>query len=333
MKNYLVVVRAGDKSLHTKWLGKERNWDLVVSYYGDDKNIYISNEYLRIDCKGSKFIGLSKGFTSNAFKWADYRYIWCPDDDLDATCLGINRFFEVCDSIKADLAQPALDWSSYCSHLITLRNTSFHYRATNFVEIMAPCFSSRFLASVLPTFCENNSGWGLEWIWQRYLRGNNLFGSYIVDATPVTHTRPVGGADRGLGSNVNPLQECESLLKKYDLRYSTLNKGGRLTNGRWIDIEDNKYEFIYRLKRGQLRKETETGLRFITRSLKSFPRLIAVLSVSRAFLINRLPWDVAAVVEEDSGCPREVQLAARRLGSTESVMPGRVVRGVVSGRE
>ena len=107
MRKYLVVVRAGEKSLHMKWLGSERNWDLVVSYYGDDPALYVNDEYLRVACKGTKFIGLSDFFRSSVFNWKNYDYIWCPDDDLDASCLGINQFFETCELIGAELAQPA----------------------------------------------------------------------------------------------------------------------------------------------------------------------------------------------------------------------------------
>jgi hypothetical protein len=294
MRDYLVVVRAGEKSLHPKWLGVERNWDLVVSYYGDNEDAYVSSEYLRVDCKGSKWSGLAGFFTSAVFRWQNYRYIWCPDDDLDATWLSINHFFEICDSIKAELAQPALDWSSYWSHRITLRNTSFSYRATTFVELMAPCFSSQFLTRVLPTFTENNSGWGLDSIWQRYLNKDKLFSSYIVDATPITHTRPVGSANHGVGNGISPHGELELLRTKYKLPRAEISiVGGRLPSGRWIDLQSNRYEFIYRLKKGQFRNATGPGS-----TLKSFPWLFALLSVTRALLFRRLPADLPATVEK-----------------------------------
>src|SRR2546423_553078 len=38
VRRNLVIVRAGDTSLHENWLAGpvDRNWDLIVSYYGDD---------------------------------------------------------------------------------------------------------------------------------------------------------------------------------------------------------------------------------------------------------------------------------------------------------
>ena len=296
MRKYLVVVRAGEKSLHTKWLGSERNWDLVVSYYGDDPALYVNDEYLRVACKGTKFIGLSDFFRSSVFNWKNYDYIWCPDDDLDASCLGINQFFETCELIGAELAQPALDWSSFYTWPITLRNTSFNYRATDFVEIMAPCFSRTFLETVLPTFMENGSGWGLEWLWQRQL--DRPLRSYIVDATPITHTRPVGSGSRGLGEAISLDAELNAMLKKTGLAAVSPNQwppifhvGGRLKDGRWIDVDSNKYEFIYRTKEGQFNKGRPFGLK---RALRSSPQLFALLCVVRALILRRLPDDIMA---------------------------------------
>ena len=38
----LVIVRAGNSSLHEEWLtgAEERNWDLIVNYFGDDPQRY-----------------------------------------------------------------------------------------------------------------------------------------------------------------------------------------------------------------------------------------------------------------------------------------------------
>ncbi len=53
-RKYLVIVRAGDKSLHPAWLAGEgdRTWDLVVNYFGADPEIYREPGVIRIDSKG-----------------------------------------------------------------------------------------------------------------------------------------------------------------------------------------------------------------------------------------------------------------------------------------
>jgi hypothetical protein len=193
LKRFLVIVRAGDRSLHPMWTESEqtRTWDLVVSYYGEDAARYRNPGERRIDDRGPKLPGLHALLARETF-WRDYDYVWLPDDDLAVNEAGVNRLFEQASSRRLELAQPALSWISFYSHDLTLRSPSFRLRYTNFVEIMAPCFSRDFLATCLPTFAENRSGWGLDYLWPRLLPGGQRLCA-ILDEVQITHTRPVGG--------------------------------------------------------------------------------------------------------------------------------------------
>jgi hypothetical protein len=57
VRGNLVVVRAGDSSLHPTWLpaSGHRNWDLLVSYIGDDPENFRVPAVTRIDGKGPKW--------------------------------------------------------------------------------------------------------------------------------------------------------------------------------------------------------------------------------------------------------------------------------------
>src|ERR1700687_413368 len=94
----LVIVRAGDSSLHPQWLtGPEnRNWDIVVSYFGNDPNLYRMPGVTRIDDKGPKWDGLYNLISMHPQFIADYDYIWLPDDDLEITKSAINLLFNTC---------------------------------------------------------------------------------------------------------------------------------------------------------------------------------------------------------------------------------------------
>ena len=216
-KRFLVIVRAGDRSLHPMWTRSEqtRNWDLLVSYYGDDPTRYASPGERRIDDRGSKWAGLHALLTRETF-WRDYDYLWLPDDDLAAHEDAINFMFDVVAGSGLMLAQPALSWVSFFSHDLTLRSPSFRLRYTNFVEIMAPCFGREFLATCLPTFAENRSGWGLDYLWPRLLPAGQRLCA-IIDAVEITHTRPHGGPgyDTLRASGVRARDEFERLLAKY----------------------------------------------------------------------------------------------------------------------
>jgi hypothetical protein len=216
---FLVVARAGDQSLHPQWTSalSERNWDLVVSYFGDDPHRFRSSGEIRMDDKGHKWPGLHALLTRDRF-WQRYDYIWFADDDLAADQASISRLFEEAAGLGLMLAQPALSWTSYFSHPVTIRHPSFRVRMTDFVEIMAPCFERSFLDACLPTFTENLSGWGIDRLWPRLLPWNSRRCA-IIDGIEVTHTRPVGGPtyDRLREGGISARAEYQTLMRKYGI--------------------------------------------------------------------------------------------------------------------
>lgn len=216
MRKNLVVVRAGDKSLHPQWIDEKRNWDIVVSYYGNHPERYIGQyDHLHM-FKGSKWQGLNDFLVKNEFPIKNYEYIWFPDDDLFSNCANINAFFEICKLLDLTIAQPALTEYSYFYWHITLKSINFDVRITDFVEIMAPCFKVERFEKFKSTFGENSSGHGLEWVWKKISLENNIFKFGIVDVTPVFHTRKVGSAGHG-GSQSSSAIEMATLFQKYEV--------------------------------------------------------------------------------------------------------------------
>ena len=89
---------------------------------------------------------------------------------------------------------------------------------TNFVEVMAPVLTRELLQRVLPTLIENESGWGLDYLWAMYVdRPREDIG--VIDAIQIRHTRPVGGPnyERLRAEGKSPHQELARLRKKYEL--------------------------------------------------------------------------------------------------------------------
>ena len=238
-RRFLVVVRAGDTSLHPSWTDASlpRAFDLVVSYYGRDPDRYRDAPFRRIDDEGQKFIGLQRLFERETF-WRDYDWVWLPDDDLAVEPSGIERLFAMVEALGFDLAQPALDWHSHYSFGITLRSPSFSVRCTDMVEIMAPCFSRAFLERCLPTFDENLTGWGLSFVWPQLL-GTGLRRCGILDDVTVTHTRAVGGPtyDALRAEGASPHAERARVLARHGLPAQPHPRtlGAIDRNARWID--------------------------------------------------------------------------------------------------
>ncbi|MFT7228459.1 MAG: hypothetical protein ACI8PW_001046 [Methylophilaceae bacterium] len=215
-KKNLVLVRAGDKSLHPQWLSNDRNWDLIVSYYGDCPERY-NDQYDFLHCfKGSKWQGIENFIESNLELINKYEYIWLPDDDLFCNAETINNFFEWCKNLNFTIAQPALTPYSFYSWPITVQVKECIARQTNFVEIMAPCFDVKSLRFFSKYFGENTSGWGYEWLWSEIAQKENIFNFGIIDQTPIFHTREVGGAGHG-GAKSDPREEMRSLFIKFSL--------------------------------------------------------------------------------------------------------------------
>ena len=211
----LIILRAGDKSLHTSWYsGKSRNWDLVLSYYGEKQSPFLGYYDFLHEFRGSKWQGINDFVINNIDLVGSYEQVWLPDDDIMIDGDSINRFFDLNIECGFDLSQPSLKIFSYVSHSITIRRPSHLARETNFVEIMAPCFSARALNLLSNSFAENTSGWGLEWLWASRLK-NAKCKIGIVDDVAMYHSRPVGSA--GHGGGVSPKKEMQNLLSDYGI--------------------------------------------------------------------------------------------------------------------
>ena len=216
-KKALVVIRCGDASLHPEYVNQHADFDVVLSYFGNDLPYDLTHIQYVHYCKGSKWEGLNAFFQANPSIWQAYDYIWLPDDDLSSDVANINQFLQIAAQERFDLAQPGLTHNSYWSFLITRQVKGLRYRVSNFVEVMAPLFSRSAFAVCVDTFAENKSGFGLDFLWRTLLKGRKIG---IIDQTPVFHTRPVGSAGNGMGAQkagnvVTPRDERKALFKKY----------------------------------------------------------------------------------------------------------------------
>ena len=244
----LVVVRAGDKSLHPGWLAgpEPRSWDIVVNYFGDDPDRFRGPDVTRIDGKGPKWPALQALFQQHPELIDRYDHIWLPDDDLATDTASINRLFALCARHRLEVAQPALSWDSYFGHLTTLRNRRFRMRFTNYVEVMAPCMTASVLRATLPLFNANLSGWGLDFIWPRHVsRADGAIA--IIDDVTVRHTRPVGGPNYKLlrEGGISPWDELRRFCAANGIEQAPriVTHKAMLRNGRMLGVEGRERLF------------------------------------------------------------------------------------------
>jgi hypothetical protein len=234
---YLALFRAGPSSLHPHAVERlaEQNFDYALSWFGDTPPEAPDAVFVHAQ-KGAKWPGLERTLAVYADVVAQYRHVWLPDDDLLCVPEDVSRMFLVCDELGLELAQPALTVDSYWSHVSTLQHQAFQVRFTNFVEIMAPVLSAEMLARVTPTLPGKVSGYGLDNIWPRM---STLGKVGIIDATPVKHTRPVGGPNYQFNqaAGISPMQELWLQSARHFIETATdrhLTYGGLLQDGRAI---------------------------------------------------------------------------------------------------
>ncbi len=147
-----------------------------------------------------------------------YDYFFFPDDDIDMGGDTIMAIFEAMEKYQLNIAQPSLSSMSYFTWRHTLQNNCCRLRYTNFVEMMAPCFSRDALKKVLFTFDENETGWGTETHWPLLLESNGK-DMAIIDEVSVLHTRPIqSGSPRHQ-------DDLASYLRKYNLRTKVMEYG------------------------------------------------------------------------------------------------------------
>lgn len=211
MRRNLVIVRAGDTSLHPHWLSAPngRSWDMIVSYFGDSPDMFRSSDVIRLDAKGPKWKGIHSVLAKNPDLFQNYDYIWLPDDDLECQPTAIEKLFDSMRRYDLLLGQPALTPQSYFSWCITLQNPMTRIRYVNFIETMAPCFHSSLLLKCLPLLEGQIGGWGLDWVWPKFA-GPSPDRVAIIDSAAITHTRPFGGPNYAFfkNSGLSPIQEA-----------------------------------------------------------------------------------------------------------------------------
>ncbi|WP_119390664.1 DUF707 domain-containing protein [Taklimakanibacter lacteus] len=241
-RRVLVILRAGDQSLHPEWFtnapSERRNWDLHLSYFGDLRRPF-RNRYPDITLsfeKGTKSVGTVACLEKLGSRLDEYDWVWLPDDDLWADLPTLNRFFEIVAEYDLDLAQPALGAGSYAAYHITAQRPHMCLRFTTFVEVMAPCFSRKALRLCAPYLGATRSSWGINWMFPKLL-GYPQRGIAIVDETPVVHTRPHGhGPNIALTHQAGfaPQQEMTDFMKLHQLEKRLETWGGIDLAGQFV---------------------------------------------------------------------------------------------------
>ncbi len=259
---YLVFVRAGDESLHGRLIAEDpqRNWDCCVSWYVPARPEQLAEYYSQGGF--NKFDGFLEFWRERPEPWT-YRYLLLLDDDVYLRPGDVSRFFTLCEQYQIYLVQPALRWFTQTTLNALVRNPACLLRRVSAVEVMAPCFSSAALETLLPTFGMTRSTWGTDLAWAGVIGGRHPI--YVVDAIGMDHTRTGDGRPglfyrRLAEMGVDPHEELRRVQRLYPelRRYRTLRGGHVFREGlprvaaptlMWL-LE--RFKFIVRLRKRAL---------------------------------------------------------------------------------
>jgi hypothetical protein len=208
----LVIVAAGNHSLHEEYAVGYREFDLWILHYADDeaaRERYAQTAELVIPAKGLKIELMRKILVEGALMsrtpdLSPYKYIFIPDDDIrfPKGADSINYLFRTVEVIRADMFQTAvanehfsIGWD--CTRWIP---EAFCHRV-NMTETMMHGFSYEALTKgYLPAIHVMDfmrSGWGIDVISMKMAEAalGRKLRTFVLDCIPAIHTRPSGGGD------------------------------------------------------------------------------------------------------------------------------------------
>jgi len=221
----LVLVRAGDASLHPSFLAGSaapRTWDLHISYYGSvGAPAAVEGEVFTWSADGgrSKFNGISACLEKAPFSLDSYDYIAIPDDDLICSRDDWNAAFALAREFAMAACQLSLHPRSFYAHDITLRRKGLRLRWVTMIEPIAPIYRVDVFKRLMPIFQLPDNLWAIDYLLAELLKDQPK-SLAILDAVSVLHTRaPMSGPtyDMFREAGVTPQEIRDQFLRTYGL--------------------------------------------------------------------------------------------------------------------
>ena len=191
--NNLLITTTGEYNHVDAWCGGE--YDMNIIDYNDTPTF--------------KYEGIYKMLHECSL--LDYDYYWMPDEDVFLEFKEITKMFNMAHENNLSLCQPSImkGGGSYPSWKKFIHNPNLIIENTNFVEVMCPLFSNEALHICMETFTKSKSGWGLDIVWSKMMKDNNL-NMGILHPILARHTRPIKGGglyDKLNENGISPYKE------------------------------------------------------------------------------------------------------------------------------
>jgi hypothetical protein len=140
-----------------------------------------------------KFVNIDLAIAAAPAPLASFDWVVVTDDDIALRPGFLDDFIAASEAADLAIAQPAHLFDSYVTYGVTQRRWGALARRTRFVEI-GPLTALRAdtFADLIP-FPVSRWGYGIDVLWAAIAQARG-WKIGVVDASPISHLRPVGGA-------------------------------------------------------------------------------------------------------------------------------------------
>ncbi|MDZ4296838.1 MAG: hypothetical protein U0998_00110 [Moraxellaceae bacterium] len=163
-KKYLVYSSAGDASGVRSWCGKDKNYDIWITYYGSGKDSLIGCSEIYNERSGGKFQNLKYIYENYRSVLDAYDYIAVFDDDIIIKSSEVNYLFDLVSSKCMWVLQPAFDPRGKVSYKYMIWKPGYLLRYSNFIEMNVPIFRKDKLFDFLEVYDGSLVGYGVD-VW------------------------------------------------------------------------------------------------------------------------------------------------------------------------
>jgi hypothetical protein len=179
----------------------------------------------KTECKGDILQGVFTYLIQNNI--SDFKYIGLFDDDIFISISDLNKLLFIAEMEQLDVFQASLSHDSYYHHRQFIQKAGSVYISTNWVEIMAPFYSSAVFFEAGKDFNRSISGTGIDVYLiptvQVLLQKTK---TAVVHAVHMKHCRPIRTDNRIFRNGKDNLTEiaelqsyCMHIVKKHPTKF------------------------------------------------------------------------------------------------------------------
>lgn len=225
----LLIMPFGKDSLRSEWIVKPggRDFDVKLLSYEEETELKGEGEegYDLFTLRDFKWMMIHRYLTEIEPEVLErYERFFFPDDDIRMNKREINWLFRLFSASDLKMAQPSLTRDSHHSWPELLHRRFSGMRYVSAVELMCPMMKSDALRTVLSTFTENQSGWGIDLLWGRMIRdkyGPRSIG--VFDSVQAQHLKPIGKGELYRKLETPAEEEMEWLLDRYGMELEPIH--------------------------------------------------------------------------------------------------------------